>query len=176
MPDVIEAASSGRAKCRGCGNTIDKGTLRFGERAPNPFAEGESEVTYWFHVRCAAYRRPERFVALTPEQLEGVEDVAALVDIAKQGVEHHRLPRITGVERAKSGRAKCRHCKEAIAGGEWRFVLTIWQEARFEPMGFAHVRCAAAYFGTANIEPWVRYAVPDLPAEDLAELRALWST
>ena len=56
MPHVIETASSGRAKCRGCGEKIAAGELRFGERLPNPFAEGET--THWFHLECAAFKRP----------------------------------------------------------------------------------------------------------------------
>ncbi len=57
MPHVIEPATSGRAKCRGCGERIAKDELRFGERLPNPFAEGE--MTLWFHPLCGAYKRPQ---------------------------------------------------------------------------------------------------------------------
>src|SRR5258708_6204949 len=39
MPSVIEAASSGRAKCRVCGQAILKGQLRFGEALPNAYGE-----------------------------------------------------------------------------------------------------------------------------------------
>ena len=46
MPHVFEPAPTGRAKCRGCGRPIAQGDLRFGERIPNPFAEGET--TLWF--------------------------------------------------------------------------------------------------------------------------------
>ena len=86
---------------------------------------------------------------------------------------HHRLPRIAGVERAKSGRAKCRHCKEAIAARELRAILSIWQDGRFEPMGFAHMRCARDYLGTTDLEPWLRFAAPDLPAAEWDELRSV---
>ena len=41
MAHVIEHASSGRAKCRSCDQPIAKGELRFGERQPNAFGEGE---------------------------------------------------------------------------------------------------------------------------------------
>ena len=40
MPHVIEAAPTGRAKCRGCGRAIARGELRFGERLPNAYGEG----------------------------------------------------------------------------------------------------------------------------------------
>ena len=45
MDHVIEPASSGRAKCRGCGRAIAKGELRLGERLPNPFTD-EGEMTH----------------------------------------------------------------------------------------------------------------------------------
>src|SRR5688500_16765560 len=38
---IIEPASSGRAKCRSCDQPIAKGELRFGERQPNAFGDGE---------------------------------------------------------------------------------------------------------------------------------------
>ena len=57
MLHALEPAASGRAKCPGCAQPIQRGELRFGERLPNPFAEGE--ITLWFHPLCAAYKRPE---------------------------------------------------------------------------------------------------------------------
>jgi hypothetical protein len=172
MADVIEVASSGRAKCRGCTKPIAKGDLRFGERVPNPFAEGEAELTYWFHVQCAAYRRCERFVTLAPEQLEAIPDAAALKERAEFGVAHHRLPRIDGLERAKSGRAKCKQCKETIDAQVPRIVLAFWEEGRFGPMGFVHLTCAPAYFETRAIEPWLRHAAPAAMAELAGEISA----
>jgi len=55
MPHVFGAAPTGRSKCRGCGEPIAKGEVRFGESLPNPYAEGE--ITHWFHPLCAAYTR-----------------------------------------------------------------------------------------------------------------------
>ena len=173
MADVVEVASSGRAKCRGCTKPIAKGELRFGERAPNPFADGEEvELTYWFHVACAAYRRCERFVTLTPEQLEGIPDVAVLKERAELGVAHHRVPRIDGLERAKSGRAKCKHCKETIDAGLARIKLGFWEEGRFGPMGFVHLTCAPAYFETKEITPWLVHASPEESAEMADDVKA----
>ena len=64
---VIEPATSGRAKCRGCSQPIAKGELRFGERMPNPYGDGE--MTLWFHLPCGAYKRPEPLL----EALESTE-------------------------------------------------------------------------------------------------------
>ena len=60
MAHVFEPAATGRSKCRGCGERIAAGELRFGETMPNPFADGET--TLWFHPECGAYKRPEPFL------------------------------------------------------------------------------------------------------------------
>ncbi|MEM6733956.1 MAG: hypothetical protein AAF658_20505, partial [Myxococcota bacterium] len=81
---------------------------------PNPFGDGEA--TYWFHPWCAAARRPDVYLELehVPEELD---DRAQLEALAQVGKEHHRLARIARIERAPSGRARCRHCKELIEKG-----------------------------------------------------------
>ena len=89
MPHVIEPAASARAKCRGCDQKIDQGELRFGERQPNAFGEGE--MTLWFHVRCAAFKRPEPFLEVARASAEPA--VTALIPIAESGLAHRRLPR-----------------------------------------------------------------------------------
>ena len=77
MAHTIEPASSGRARCRGCGKTIAKAELRFGERLPNPFADGE--MTLWFHLPCAAFRRPESLLeVLADNETIQPEDAAGL--------------------------------------------------------------------------------------------------
>ena len=62
MSHTIERAPTGRAKCRGCGEKIAAGERRLGERVPNPFGDDGSETTLWYHVRCAAFTRPEAFL------------------------------------------------------------------------------------------------------------------
>lgn len=170
MPHVFEPAPSGRAKCRGCGKAIAKDELRFGERLPNPFAEGE--MTLWFHVRCAALKRPEPFLEALPEADPPPDGAEALAAEAKLGVEHHRLPRLDGAELDPSGRAKCRHCRQAIAKGEWRFRLVFWEEGRFQPSGFVHGACAKEYFGTTEVIARAAHFTP-LAGEDVAALRGL---
>ena len=104
---TFEPAASGRSKCRGCGQALPKGELRFGERLPNPFGEGE--MTLWFHPLCAAYKRPE---AILETLAAGVEapDRDALERAANASLAQARLRRIEGVERAK-GQATCHHCR-----------------------------------------------------------------
>jgi hypothetical protein len=170
MAHVIEPASSGRAKCRGCGNRIAKGVLRLGERLPNLFGEGD--MTLWFHLPCGAYKRPGPFLEALAATAEPIGDAARLEQAARHALAHRRLPRIDGAQRAPSGRAHCRHCHELIELGTWRICLVYYQEGLFEPSGFVHLRCAPAYFETADVIDHLGHFSPALTEEDLADIRA----
>jgi hypothetical protein len=170
MPHVIQPAPTGRAKCRGCGESIAAGALRFGESLPNPFAEGES--LQWFHLDCAAYKRPEPFLATLEAAAEPVADAERLAAEAKRGLEHRRLPRISGAERASSGRAQCRSCHSVIGKGAWRIPLVFWEDGRFAGAGFIHVTCAQAYFETADVLPRLKHFARGLGENDLSEIEA----
>jgi hypothetical protein len=168
VPDSIQAAPTGRAKCRGCGNAIAKGELRFGETGPNSFGEGEA--TQWFHLSCASLMRPEKLLPVLEATTDDVPDRAWLAEAARFGEEHRRLPRLVRAERASSGRAHCRACRELIAKGDWRFALQMFEEGRANPIGTIHVSCAEAYFGTADVLARARRLTPDLSDADVAEL------
>ena len=168
MTHVIEPASSSRAKCRSCDQPIAKGELRFGERQPNTFGDGE--MTLWFHLPCGAYARPEPFLeaqAAAPELA-----LEALSAAARFGIEHRRVPRLHGAGRATSGRAHCRRCRELIGKGEWRLPLVFFEEYRFNPGGYIHARCALEYFETVAILDRIRHFSPELREPDLAEISA----
>ena len=167
MAHVIEPASSGRAKCRGCGERIVKDALRLGERLPNLFGEGE--MTLWFHLPCAAYKRPETFLEALRAMTERIGDVEQLEHAARHALAHRRLPRIDGAKRASSGRAHCRHCHDLIEQGTWRICLVYYQEGRFEPSGYVHLQCVPAYFETVDVIEHVRHFSPSLTEVDLAE-------
>ncbi len=166
----IEPASSARAKCRGCGERIAGGDLRFGESLPNPFADGE--MTLWFHLDCAAFKRPEPFLQALEERSEPLEDQKRLASEARLGIAHPRLPRVDGAGRAPTGRAQCRSCRTSIDKGAWRIALVFYEEGRFEPSGFVHAGCVRAYLETIDILPRVRRFSPALREEGLAELQA----
>jgi len=168
---VIEPAASGRAKCRGCGKPIAKGELRFGERMPNPFAE-KSEMTLWFHVVCGAYTRPEPFLEVLTETDAALDDADRLRVEAQSGVDHRRLPRINSADRAPTGRARCRSCRETIEKGAWRIALLYYEEGRFQPSGYIHVRCSKDYFETTDIVERLKHFSPTLGDEDVDEIRA----
>jgi len=166
---VIEPASSGRAKCRGCNRPITKGELRLGERLPNAFGDGE--MTLWFHLRCGAYLRPETLLAVIGEE-PADQLLATLGAQARFGIEHRRVPRVHGAERATSGRAHCRACRELIAKGEWRIALVFFDEYRFDPGGYLHVGCAHTYFETTDLLDRICHFSPELGDADRAELGA----
>lgn len=169
MPHLIEPASSGRSKCRGCGRTIPRAELRFGEALPNPFADGE--MTLWFHPLCAAYKRPEPLIQLLGESPVDGPERAGLERVARRTLEQRRLPRINGAERAPTGQAKCRSCHEPIERGSWRIRLVFFQDGRFDPGGFLHLHCRKAYFETDDIADQVLHFSSDLSDPDREELR-----
>ena len=165
---LIEPASSGRAKCRGCGQKIEKGVLRFGEKLDNPFAEGE--MTHWFHLDCCAFKRPEPLLETLEAREEPLDGQEQLISTARRSVEHRRLPRVNGAERASTGRAKCRSCHESIAKDTWRISLVFYEEGVFSASGFVHARCAGPYFKTTELLPAVRRFSPGLDEGQLEEL------
>jgi hypothetical protein len=168
MPHVIEAAATGRAKCRGCGGKIAALELRFGERLPNPFADGET--THWFHLDCAAFKRPEPLLEALAGREEPLDGRERLEMEAKRGLAHRRLPRIDGAERAPTGRAQCRSCREPIPKDAWRIPLVFYEDGRFAAAGYVHARCSRAYFETTDVLPRLRRFSPDLGDEDLAQI------
>jgi hypothetical protein len=171
VPHVFEPAASGRARCRGCGQPIARGEIRFGERLPNPFADGE--MTLWFHPTCAAYKRPEPLLEALGATPAGGPAPPAREEVertAQGSLAHRRLPRVDGAERAPSGQARCRSCRETIERGAWRVRLVFYEEGRFSPGGFVHPSCCPAYFeGHDVVERVLRFS-PDLSAQERAEL------
>lgn len=154
---ILEIAANGRAKCRACGETLTKGALRCGEKTANPFGEGTT--VYWFHPRCAAERRPDVFLqglatSELPSGSMSEEEISTLRTIAGFCSVHPRAARFTKVGIAPSGRARCRGCKELIEKDSVRVELSIFQDGRFDPMGYLHVACLSSY--TEAKVPWFR--------------------
>ena len=169
MSHVFESATSGRAKCRGCGVVIARGELRFGERLPNPFAEGE--MTQWFHPACAAHKRPDALLQGLADSSPAVPGREELERVAKRSAAHPRVQRVDGAGRAPSGQAKCRHCHEPIEKGSWRIRVVFYEEGQFAPGGFVHLACRGPYFEGADIlEPLLHFSV-DLDETARAELQ-----
>jgi hypothetical protein len=170
LAHTFEPASSGRSKCRGCGQPLERGALRFGERLPNSYGEGE--MTLWFHPECAAYKRPEPLLqALHAGGGDATPAARSLERIAQHSLQHPRLTRIDGAERAPGGQAKCRHCRESIERGAWRIRIVHHDEGGgFNPGGFIHIACSTAYFDTAAPVEQILHFSHDLSADERAAL------
>jgi hypothetical protein len=144
MAHKIEPSPTGRAACRGCKASIEKGALRFGEEFKNPYSEeGGLSYRYW-HLPCAADKLANELAATLATYEGAVEDRAAL----DARIQEHWRPEMPFAERATSGRAKCRACDVTIKKGEMRVAF----ERVFEsPMGpqkaaaYAHVQCLPRY-------------------------------
>ena len=133
-------------------------------------------MTHWYHLICAAYRRPEPFLETLAAAPDAIADADQLSQQAQLGVAHRRLPRVSTAGRASSGRATCRACKDAIAKDTWRIALVFYDDGRFVPSGFIHAGCTQSYIETTDILDRVKHFSPDLTAADLEELRAAISS
>lgn len=166
----FQPAPTGRARCRGCGAKIDRGELRFGEELDNPFAD-DARMTHWYHPRCAAYKRPAALLDGLREHGAEIAQREELESEARRGLDLRRLPRIDGAERASSGRAVCRSCRDTIERNAWRIRLVFFEGGRFEPGGFIHAGCAATYFGTGDVIARVARFTRDLEGDEFADLQ-----
>ena len=167
MPDRLEIAATGRARCRACRRAIAKGEERFAEAAPNPMAEGETQ--HYYHVGCAAERRPKPFAALVGALDPPRADLLSWLAAAQLATNHHRLERLGALERSKSARASCRFCREPIEKDAWRVALQPMEDGRLGAWGFVHLRCVAAYAGVKpDAERLLRYS--ELSAEEAGEI------
>jgi phage tail protein X len=148
--------------------------MRFGECLPNLFGEGE--MTLWFHPLCAAYKRPQSLLETLPGANEDLPEREKLERAAQTSVTHRRIPRIDGAERAPSGQATCRSCRELIAKGSWRIRIVFYEEGRFSPGGYIHLTCRKAYFETDEVLDAVLHFSPGLSDEDRQELVQAFET
>ena len=128
-------------------------------------------MTVWFHPLCAAYKRPEPLLEALAESHADVPDRAALERAARTSLAHRRLPRIDGAERAPSGQATCRSCRQSIARGSWRIRLVFYEEGRFSPGGFVHLDCRREYFETDAVLDQVLHFSSGLSDDEREELR-----
>jgi poly(ADP-ribose) polymerase-like protein len=139
---MIEAAASGRSKCKGCKKPIAQGELRFGDEVPGNF---DGVMTFWYHLPCAVTHRPEQFRADLNRRKKPLPDQAALEAALGGATIAVRVGRMRKVEHAPTGRATCQLCDVPIAKDSLRVVVL-----REEVMGgtaFIHVGCAGAWAG-----------------------------
>jgi poly [ADP-ribose] polymerase len=170
MAETVEAAKTGRAKCRSCREPIEKGSLRFGEEQPSAFAEGLQWV--WYHLTCAAKKRPTK-VREALAAFEGeVPDRAELDRLLAEADE--TATTTPYAERAPTGRSKCQHCEQPIEKGTLRVAfereLEVGGMAR-AGVGFLHSSCAAKYLDQEmDLLATLRKNSRGLSDSDVAEL------
>ena len=169
MAETIEAAKTGRARCRGCRQAIEKGSLRFGEEQPSAFAEGMQWV--WYHLPCAAKHKPVQvrsalvaFGGEVPGRAE-IEGLLAEADTVASVFPY--------AERAATARSKCLHCREPIEKGRLRVATQ--RAVEYGGMGrtgagYLHPRCAGAFLEAADLAADLRRNSRGLGEADLAEL------
>jgi len=149
---VIEGARSSRSRCKTCRRKIDKGVLRLGILIEGPYGIGYM----WHHLKCAARKQFDRVQEAyqeeawqnakePPTKLPGLE---ALESLQQKAEEARKMKKdIPYVELDPSGRAKCKHCGEAMDKGGVRVVLGrgvyFGNQVRVAPIT-VHPRCVAA--------------------------------
>ncbi len=170
MSDVLEAASTGRASCRYCREKIEKGELRFGERVPSAYGEGEQ--TQWYHLRCAAERHPEKLEVVLGEFTGEVPDRERLEAAIENGKQNPKLASVQRMDRAPTGRAHCQQCHEAIEKGSLRVAVDRDVEGMMPAVAYLHLRCAPVYLGAAGLHAKLERVSGELTDADRQELDA----
>jgi hypothetical protein len=170
MADVLEPARSGRSRCRGCGATIEKGSLRFGEELPNPYGDEGETALRWFHLACAAEKRPEKVGPVLDRAGLAPADLDALRGVIEEGVRNPQLRRVARAEPAPTGRARCRECRALIERGTWRVVIDVEDEAASMASTYSlHAACAARHVGAEGLRQKLQ-RTSRLPADAAADL------
>ena len=147
-PFKIEAARSSRSRCRTCRRKIDKGVVRLGVLLEGPYGTGY----LWHHLTCAAKKRAEDVEAAYEQQawedgleVPSLDELRKLKEKAAEAKANKKLAPY--VERAPTGRSKCKHCEEPIAKGAWRVALLreiqFGNQVRSTPVN-VHAQCVSA--------------------------------
>jgi len=105
-----------------------------------------------------------------PGAPESLTDRDELESLARASATHRRLARVDGAERAPSGKASCRECKQPIARATWRIRLTIYEEGQFTNAGFIHFACRVPYFEGHEVLAALLQFSPGLADEDREDL------
>lgn len=153
---------------------IAKGQMRFGEQVENAFGEGLA--THWFHLMCAAEKRPEKLAAALATYTDEVPERASLESVIRSGIDNPKLTTVRRAERASSGRARCQHCHELIEKGALRVAVEREEESAMAALSYVHAKCAPEYLGCAGLLDKLKRTSPDLSEQDLSELSALAGT
>jgi len=173
MPHVIEVAKTGRAGCRACKTPIPKGELRFGEEVPNAFS-ASGEMSYqWYHVPCAALKKPRQLKAALEGFTGEVPDRANLEKTIEDAAKKEKPSNFPYAERAATGRSRCQACQQPIEKGALRVAVEREVETasfRTAGAGYLHPKCAKAYTKDEQLLEKIKANATSLTPADLDEL------
>jgi poly [ADP-ribose] polymerase len=163
---LIEVAKSGRARCRGCRQTIAKDELRYGEEAANQFGDGAA--MQWLHLLCAAKKHPremkEAMAAFTGE-IPNLAEVEKLLEEASSTLKTYPY-----AEWAPTGRSRCLQCREPIDKDTLRIAVEREVEmggiARASA-GYLHPQCAGEYAKDESLADKLKQNSTSLKPEEL---------
>jgi len=172
MANWIEAAKSGRAKCRQCKQAIGKGDLRLGHEFESQFGES----TYWYHLKCAADAKPVELQEAMDSFTDDIPDKADLEKALKGAKKHVKATVFPYAERAPSGRSSCISCKDKIPKEELRVAVEEEIDTgSFVTKGarYLHAKCASDYTGEDKLLDLLKAHSTTLEDKDIAELAKL---
>lgn len=173
MAHTIEIAKTGRAGCRACKTPIAKGELRFGEEVPNAFSASGEMSHQWYHLPCAALKKPQQLKTALAAFTGEVPDRAELEKTLEESAKKLKPSTFPYAERASTGRSKCQQCGEQIAKGTLRVAVEREVETasfRTAGAGYLHPKCAKEYTKDDQLLEHIKTNATALAPADLEEL------
>lgn len=176
MAHIVETAKSGRARCRTCGEGIQKGEARFGEEVPNAFSDSGGMALQWHHLRCAAKKKPSQLREALGTFPGAVPDRAELDRLIAENEPKQRPTTFPYAELASSARSHCGECHTVIAKGALRVALAREQDGPALMMPptprYYHLACAPSVLGPDldKALAQIRANSRGLAADDIAEI------
>ncbi|MBY0549503.1 MAG: hypothetical protein K2W95_19660 [Candidatus Obscuribacterales bacterium] len=122
MGHIIEAAKTGRASCRSCKKTIEKGDLRLGEEVDNPFAGGDKTYN-WHHLECASLKKGAALKSALETTEMDVPNKDELLKAASSNAKKEKPANFPYAEMAPTNRSTCLSCGEKIEKGNLRVAI-----------------------------------------------------
>jgi hypothetical protein len=172
---MIEAAKSGRARCRKCKQPIEKGELRFGEESAQGFGSGDEKSFFWYHLACAAKQRPQLLKTALETFTGEVPNRAELEATMQASAGKQKPSSFPYAERAPSGRSRCLACELTIEKGALRVAIEREVDTGSfvtKGAGYLHPACALEFVDEPEGFPGkVTANSSALPPADLAELK-----
>ncbi|XP_050442642.1 poly [ADP-ribose] polymerase [Adelges cooleyi] len=132
LPYRVEYAKSGRSKCKGCKEGIEKEHLRLAVMIQSPVFDGKQPN--WYHINCFFVKQRPKEVSdiahfesikwddqqIIKTKLESLVGTPAQETKKKKNAINRKINQDFNVEYAKSGRAVCCGCQDKIVKDDLR--------------------------------------------------------